>query len=199
MTFSLRNEQGTPWLLPLFQGLATIFPDPTGIIVLASPGYTVQTWETSGVGTRTSEGWGLYSSTNAVFVSTIVRQIIPGQPQAEADASLASCGNSISVPFDYRNGFSTGVALVNNGGQATVVATIYSANGIKLSENLLDMVAKEHIAFSISERFPVPAGQLGSVGFVRIGSMGAGDALCGLAFQFNPTGNFSTTHFAIIQ
>src|SRR5262245_3184204 len=91
----------------------------------------------------------------------------------------------VIFPFDNRNGFATGVAIVNVGSAGVVPITVRDSVGTVLLTDNVAFGSATHISFSLTDRYP---GLAGRVGTVEIGSPTA--AVLGL--RFNPSGSFTS-------
>lgn len=95
-----------------------------------------------------------------------------------------------SIPFDNRDGFVTGVALVNNtpqNGSVTLTARDFAGNVI-LSDNF-PLNSLNKAVYVVRDQYPELAGKAGILHFVM-----STPGLSGLGLRFNPSGSFTSTH-----
>jgi hypothetical protein len=146
--------------------------------------------ETAGTAAFVSSGWatveGSVSGSSGVGASAIFRSHVTGRQDSEAVSAMAAASlRGVIFPFDNRNGFGTGVAIVNIGSAGLVPITVRDSLGsVLLSENIA-FGSATHISFSLTDRYPALAGRAGTV---EIGSSTA--AVLGL--RFNPSGSFTS-------
>ena len=120
----------------------------------------------------------------------ILRQRIPGKPDFEAAVPICSMFDTQFVaPFDNREGFTTGLALVNSSPSAAspVTLVIRDSSGITIAQHTFTLPPRNHTAFDLATRYPEMSGQAGSV----LVSTTAG-SLSGMSLRFSPEGAFTS-------
>lgn len=127
---------------------------------------------------------------NAIF--RLKRQ---GLPTYEASVPFESFGNRKAyLPFDHRNGYTSGIAVVNNSNDhdMTLGWDFYDEGGLLISSGTLLLGAKNHGAFSLTGEFPELAERVGMmvVSVVESDEETSGFGILGL--RFNPDGPFTT-------
>jgi len=97
---------------------------------------------------------------------------------------------SMVLPFDNSNGFSTGVALVNESetSSANVLLTFRNVDGQPLHTDMLSLALRGHRSFSIPETYPNLAGFIGSVELKNL----SGGAISGLGLRFSQSGSITS-------
>jgi hypothetical protein len=146
--------------------------------------------ETLGAGAGVTTGGIDVQSTSTLAGFATLRQRVPGRPDYEASVAMENrtAYNSAAVAFDNRTG-TTGVAITNltSNQRADIVVT-----GVDLGERLLftaliSLEASRGITFDVASRYPETAGKAGLLRFTTQRA-----AIGGTAFQFNPSGPFTT-------
>jgi hypothetical protein len=114
-------------------------------------------------------------------------------PDQEAVVPISSSDqNKAVLAFDNRNGYQTGVAIVQpkflslDSGMATVFLLIRDQGGNQLAVDALQIVAGGHTSFLLADKYSVVAGQSGTVEFSSTESVAA------LGLMFNDTGALTT-------
>ena len=155
------------------------------------------TAKTQGTAAEVSTGFALMipdnATTDEIGGSAIFGYSVPGVITLE---SAVPFGNILykknTLFFDHRNGYATGVALVNPAPTtaATVTLDFYRQDGSQLMTEQLSMKALGHTSFMFSDNYPELEGQVGSVEISTDADATAGILVLGL--RANPTGPFTT-------
>jgi len=104
----------------------------------------------------------------------------------------ASFDKSFTLPFDNRNGFLTGVALVNNGiDNGTVTLTARDNAGTILVTDSFSLPFLQKVVYLIASKYSALAGKSGTLQYTVSGGL---SGLTGLGLRFNPTGSFTSQH-----
>jgi hypothetical protein len=129
---------------------------------------------------------GSVSGSTGVGASAIFRSHVVGRQDSEAVSAMAAASpKGFILPFDNRNGFGTGVAIVNVGSAGVIPITVRDSVGSVLFTENLPLNSDAHVSFSLTDRYPLLSGRAGTV---EIGSSTA--AVLGL--RFNPSGSFTS-------
>lgn len=178
-TFTLKiyRDDGTPMTVQTNIGKADTF-------TATLPVHGSEIIQTSGAGAL-QQGWADLEVADYVTIGgeAIFRQSVPGRPYFEASLPITTYVNSSSyvVPFDQGSS-STGVAIVNPRSYTPmdIYATFYDRQGNQILLDSFTVGPLQHIAFSLSDKYPQIAGKVGSVKFETTGlAMG----LLGLRFE----------------
>jgi len=121
----------------------------------------------------------------------VFRRRLPGLPDQEAVVPMsASFDRNFTIPFDNRNGFVSGVAIVNNSVANGVVSlTARDNTGAILATDSFPLNFFTKVVYLVKDRYPALAGKAGILQY----SISAG-GFSGLGLRFNPTGSFTSTH-----
>lgn len=121
----------------------------------------------------------------------IFRQRVPGRPDFEAVAPLSSSFDTrFTIVFDNRDGYSTGVAIVNAGfSDSPVTVVARDLLGVHLTSDSFVLGPSEKRVFSVPERYPALARRVGVLQFST-----TNDFLSGLGLRFSPGGAFTSAH-----
>lgn len=134
--------------------------------------------------------------------TAIFRRELPGIPTYEAsvtcEARSYGAFGSAFLPFDHRNGYSSGVAIANMHPTDEMVLAARFTN--EAGENIaigggdhfvIKLDGNRHTAFSLTEEFPQTMGKVGVLRvWLRIPRDHRGFQMLG--FRFSPDGPFST-------
>jgi len=155
--------------------------------------------ETLGTGRSLTQGWVQLEPEdpleNRMGVTAIFRRSLPGIPTYEASVPFEGLFESKAyLPFDHRNGYISGVAIVNSSPyeSMTLAMECFNEDGDLIVSAELSLGPRNHTAISLTEQLPELAGQAG-VMVVQIKS--TRDRLFGfqlLGLRFSPSGPFST-------
>jgi hypothetical protein len=114
-----------------------------------------------------------------------------GRPDFEAVVPINPTFESkFTLFFDNRNGYSTGVAIINGGmdpSPVSIVARDFQGN--QLLSDQITLQGSEKVVFSVPERYKSLAGQSGILQFST-----ANISLSGMGLRFNPGGAFTSAH-----
>jgi hypothetical protein len=191
-TLRFHNDDGT--LMPLV--LTTSNAQSVMSTSITIPPHAVQTFETMGTSAKTVTGWAEFVvdlSTTPLSISAVFQRHIDQRTDYEASVfSATGADRSLIFPFDNTAGFQTGIAAVNGSMliSSMVAVTIRDAMGNILMTDSIPFLPGQHTSFVLSAKYPMTAGQLGTIEFDPDPS---GGILSALALRFNPTGAFTTT------
>jgi hypothetical protein len=161
------------------------------------------TIETAGTKATLSQGWAKMetiflvpgSSTiapGATIAGTVLYlrpPTVPGPTEVSEplDFSLES---QWVLPFDHTNGYSSGVALVNQltFSDLSVFVTFFDESGSQIALDSFTLLRSQHVAFTLTQNYPQTIGRRGTV---RIQTSGI--AINVLGFHVSPTGVFTST------
>jgi hypothetical protein len=176
-TLQLYKDDGTPMTVPTNLGTASGFTATLPV----SGSLTIQT---AGAGSL-QQGWAYLQMSDSVKIGgqAIFRQNVPGRPSFEASLPITTYVNSNSyvIPFDQTTS-TTGVAIANplSYTPIDVYATVYDQQGSQILLDSFTIGPLQHVAFSLSDKYPQMAGRIGTVKFETTGiAMG----LLGLRFE----------------
>ncbi len=155
--------------------------------------------ETLGTGRTLTQGSVLLEPEdpfeNRIGATAIFRRSLPGIPTYEASVPFeSSFRRKANLPFDHRNGYISGVAIVNSSPDEAMTLAIecFNEGGNLIATRELTLGPRNHRAFSLTDQIPALAGQAGvmvvQIKFTR-------DFLFGfqlLGLRFSPSGPFST-------
>lgn len=117
--------------------------------------------------------------------SAIFRTRAVGLQDSEAISPMILPSNhSLVLPFDNRNGFSTGIAVVNSGTGVAIPVIARDAYGAVLINQNVTISPGGHAAFSLADKFPNLTGAIGMIEF-------SGPSMP-LGLRFNPAGSFTS-------
>ena len=162
-------------------------------------------FETVGTGDVLNQGWALIRTydrpvtdpaatltNDRIGAIATFRQRIAGRPDFEASVALSPINETrFALTFSNKNGFSTGVALLNpdRSNRATVVVLIYPRAGAPVRQDAFFLEPGSTLVFSVPERY---AETIGLDGSLRVTTTN-GAALSALGLRFNPGGAFTST------
>jgi hypothetical protein len=138
---------------------------------------------------------------NALVVSStiggyaIFRWLVEGRPDFEAVVpNSPTFEPNFTLFFDNRNGYSTGVAVVNVGANpgvnpSSVVVTARDLQGTQLLTDTFTLRTFEKTVYSVPERYPALQGKVGVLQFLTTNI-----SLSGLGLRFTPGGAFTSAH-----
>ena len=132
---------------------------------------------------------------NAIGVTAIFRRSLPGIPNYEASVPFEGLfARKAHLPFDHRNGYRSGVAIVNSSPyeSMTLAMECFNEDGNLIALGELTLGPLNHTAFSLTDQLPALAGQSGVmvVQVKHTHDSDSGFQLLGL--RFSPSGPFST-------
>ena len=174
----------------------------TGIFGTIPVGQSVA-FSTPGVAAQLSQGWtlvttfdrpatqtGAVTTTDLIGGQAIFRQRIAGRPDFEAVVPIERAARRLTLPFDNRNNFSTGVALVNTDSTPMPI-TLAGRDllGAPLFTDTVTLTNGGKLVFSMPQRYPASNGQIGVLLITTPGT----DGVAALGLRFNPTGAFTST------
>jgi len=155
--------------------------------------------ETLGTGRSLTQGFVLLEPEdpleNRIGGTSIFRRSLPGIPTYEASVPFEGLfERKAYLPFDHRNGYASGVAIVNSSPHEsmTLAMECFDEDGDPIASGELTLGPRNHTAFSLSEQLPALAGKAGIM-VIQIKS--TRELLFGfqlLGLRFSPSGPFST-------
>ena len=125
----------------------------------------------------------------------IFRRRLPGQPDQEAVVPIGSpFDERLTIIFDNRNGFLSGVAILNPTTQFGLLTIIAHDNaGTLLYTSTEGISAGEIRAWLVKDHFPALTDKAGTLTFFMNTVDGMSLGLAGIGLRFNPTGAFTST------
>ena len=188
-TLQFHAEDGSSLSLPII-GSAT---GPDSSLSITVPANGTVFLETSGMANATVVGWAelIGPASSSLAISTICRQHVNQRPDFEAAVPASPViVKPVTFPFDNTSGGATGIAVINESplNSGTIAISIRDGSGQLLQLDTLTLGTGNHVSFSLNSRFPITAGQQGTVTF----SPDYATWLGAVAFRFNPTGAFTT-------
>ncbi len=156
------------------------------------------TIDTADLDSTTVQGYAIVAAMDPTSMLTglaVFRQRVSGRPDFEAVVPISPYDEvEFAMPFDNRNGFSTGIAIANpddgeGAPSSTLTFQFNDPDGKLISTQTLSMAATTHTAFSIPAQWPSLSGRNGTV-IVR----STGRQLSALGLRFNPGGAFTSFH-----
>ena len=140
--------------------------------------------ETPGTAGDLLDGWAEVTTTSSIAGTTIFRYRGP-TGDSEAGVQISSTvGNTFVAPFDYTQGFLTGLSVVNQSApDALSVTAVYrDEDGAIVYTESIPLARRGRQAFM------VPAAVKGRRGTVEL----TGSGITVLGLRFNPTGSFTS-------
>lgn len=161
------------------------------------------TIETPGTNVALSQGWALMETIfvvpgtstiapGATIAGTVLYlrpPTVPGPTEASEPLDF-SLDSQWVLPFDHTNGYSSGVALVNQltFSDLSVFITFFDEGGNQIALDSFTLLRSQHVAFTLTQKYPQTIGRRGTV---RIQT--SGSAINVLGFHVSPTGVFTST------
>jgi hypothetical protein len=169
-----------PWTPPFLETSST-----TGLMLA---GGSTMFLHTAGTAAALSQGWAELNADTGITAYVIFTKRVPGQADQEGTVQAVAATNRIMVPYADASGYVTAIAVVNPTGTAqTVNVGFRTVEGGVAIDALPPVPPQGHMAFVLSQQFPVIAGHLGLAEFYT--SSGANISI--LALRFNPTQSFT--------
>jgi hypothetical protein len=123
-----------------------------------------------------------------VAAAAILRQSIPGRQDSEAVVPMDVPDKPVLLLFDNRNGYSTGMALVNvMSSTQNYSIRVLDSQGLVVGEESLALPPDQKRVFVISTRYPQSAGRYGHVVI-------SGGPVVAMGLRFSPNGSFTSSH-----
>lgn len=142
---------------------------------------------TMGTAAALTEGWAELDADAGIVAYVVFTYRLPGQQDDEGTAPAVAATNRILVPYDDSSGYVTGIAIVNPTGTAQDIAVGFQTTTGAVAFGALPSVPPfGHMAFVLSQQFPVIAGHVGLAEFYS-----ATGNLSMIALRFNPTLSFT--------
>jgi len=176
------DDSGAP--MTLTTNLGTF---PTFTLTIPTKGTITLT--TAGLKSTLSQGWGELVSNDKIGGTTVFTFGAPGQPAYEASEPLDTDKQTDYVlPFDHTNGYATGFAVENPFSFSTPVLVVFrDQNGNQILSDSFTLGAREHRAFTLTQRYPQTVNLFGTV---EISTSGLWLNVLGL--RFAPSGVFTS-------
>ena len=176
-----------------------------GMVTTSGVGFTLEPNETIVLSTEGTgalkQGWaGLFTCDircsdpaskvipSKIVAAAILRQSVAGRQDSEAVVPMDVPDKPVLILFDNRNGYSTGLALVN------VMSTtqnysirVLDSQGLVVGEESLALASDQKRVFVIGTRFPQSAGRYGHVVI-------SGGPVVAMGLRFCPNGSFTSSH-----
>ena len=193
---SFFTDAGLPMSLTTNVGTGTFF---YGTI----PARGSVTIVTAGTNVALSQGW---AKMETIFVVPGTSTIAPGatiagtalflrpptvsRPTEVSEPLDFSLESQWVLPFDHTNGYATGVALANQESfqDLSVFITFFDENGNQIVLDSLTLPRNQHVAFTLTQKYPQTVGLRGTLKIVT-----SGIAVNVLGFRVSPAGVFSST------
>ncbi|MDP8990201.1 MAG: hypothetical protein M3N41_09015 [Acidobacteriota bacterium] len=194
---SFFNEDGSAKSLQTNLGTSTFVYGTIparGSVTISTPGTQVALWQ----------GWALMETIfsipggnfaiapGATVAGTVLfyRPPTASRPTEVSEPLDFSLESQWVLPFDHTNGYATGVALVNgqNFSSLSVFLTFFDENGNQLVLDSLTLARGQHVAFTITQRYPQLVGRRGTMK-VQTSAI----TINVLGFRVNPAGVVSST------
>jgi virginiamycin B lyase len=182
-SFNFWDDSGNVLAFPILNGT------PGLLTATLNPGATYFA-QSPGVATALQQGWAEVNATGKVGVMASFALESSGTRGEEAAISGVQSGNSIFMPFDNTQGFTTAVAIANSNATQTltVALTFLTDAGVSSSANLV-LPPKAHTAFDVPTAYPALANSRGSINFT---ASTADIAVTGLQFSPAAVGAITT-------
>ncbi len=118
----------------------------------------------------------------------VFRQRVAGRQDSEAVVPMELPDTQGSVMFNNRQGYETGVAVMNASSSTdTVSVTLRDDSGAVIAQDSIPLGPMQKMVFALTARYPATAGKFGSIDF-------QGSAVLPLGLWFNPGGSFTSAH-----
>lgn len=168
-----------PWTPPFLEVGST-----AGLVL---DGATSLFLHTMGTAAALTQGWAELDADAGIVAYVVFTYRFPGKTDDEGTAPAVSATNRILVPYDDSSGFVTGIAVVNPTATAQDISVGFqtTTGGVALSA-LPTVPPQGHMAFVLSQQFPIIAGHAGLAEFYS-----ATGNLSMIALRFNPTLSFT--------
>ena len=184
VTLSFWDDNGQKWALPIAGGISVeqkffdLQPNASGFL------------ETSDSAAKVLTGWatvdGSVSGSSGVGASAIFRSHAAGRQDSEAVSAMSvATTKGVILPFDNRNGFTTGVAIANAGTSGIIPITIRDDVGAVILTHNLPLSPGGHTSFNLIDKYPQVAERAGTLDF------GSGTSAV-LGLRFNPGFSFTS-------
>lgn len=168
-----------PWTPPFVETSST-----TGLVLISGSSLFLHT---TGTAAALTEGWAELDADAGIVAYVVFTYRLPGQQDDEGTAPAVAATNRILVPYDDSSGFVTGIAIVNPTAMAQDIAVGFQTTTGAVAFGTLPTVPPQgHMAFVLSQQFPIIAGHAGLAEFYS-----ATGNLSMIALRFNPTLSFT--------
>jgi hypothetical protein len=189
-TLNFRNDDGTPWNLPLTiaQLGATQSSNSSSVNLTISANATAVIASPLSPSSNSIWGWVDVQTSAPINGFAILRSTPPNDKPSEATVALqSSFPSSLVLPYDNSAGYVMGVAIVNLSSNTTfITATAWDDAGAQLGVRQLTVSGNGHTAFVLTDQLGITAGRRGFVQFQN-----PGGAVGGLGLRFSPSGPFT--------
>jgi len=159
------------------------FQEVSSTAGLVLPGSSAMYLHTLGTAAALSQGWAELDADAGIVAYTIFTNRVPGHQDQDSTAPAVAATNRILMPYDDASGFVSAIAIVNPTATAQTVSVGFrTTDGLVAIDALPTVPAMGHMAFVLSQQFPVIAGHRGLAEFYS-----ATGNISMIAFRFNPT------------
>jgi hypothetical protein len=170
-----------PWSPPLQEVSST-----SGLVLPPSSSLYLHT---SGTAAALTVGWAELDADAGIVAYVVFTNSRPagGVQYDEGTAPAVAATNRIMVPYDDASGFVTAIAIVNPTAAAQTISVGFrTVDGLVAVSALPTVPAMGHMAFVLSQTFPVIAGRRGLAEFYS-----ATGNISMIGLRFNPTQSFT--------
>jgi hypothetical protein len=168
-----------PWTPPFVETSST-----TGLVLISGSSLFLHT---TGTAAALTEGWAELDADAGIVAYVVFTYRFPGHQDDEGTAPAVAATNRILVPYDDSSGFVTGIAVVNPTGTAQDISVGFQTTTGAVAFGALPTAPPQgHMAFVLSQQFPVIAGHAGLAEFYS-----ATGNISMIALRFNPTLSFT--------
>jgi hypothetical protein len=168
-----------PWTPPFLEVSST-----AGLVL---SGGSSMFLHTPGTAAALAQGWAELNADAGVMAYVVFTNRVPGHQDNEGTAPAVAATNRILVPYDDASGFVTAIAIVNPAAaDQTITVGFRTVEGGVAQGSLPTVPPQGHMAFVLSQQFPVIAGHRGLAEFYS-----ATGNFTMIALRFNPTQSFT--------
>jgi len=168
-----------PWAPPFLEASST-----AGLVLAGGSTLFLHTMGTAAVLTW---GWAELDADAGIVAYVTLTNRVPGHQDDDGTAPAVAATNRILVPYDDANGFVTAVAVANpTAADQTISVGFRTVEGSVALGSLPLLPTLGHMAFVLSQQFPVIAGHRGLAEFYS-----ATGNFSMIAFRFNATQSFT--------
>jgi hypothetical protein len=168
-----------PWTPPFVETSST-----AGLFLISGSSMFLHT---TGTAAALTQGWAELDADAGIVAYVVFTYRAPGHQDDDGTAPAVAATNRILVPYDDASGFVTGIAVVNPTAAAQDISVGFQTTTGDVAFGALPSVPPQgHMAFVLSQQFPVIAGHTGLAEFYS-----ATGNLSMIALRFNPTISFT--------
>jgi hypothetical protein len=199
LTVNFYGDDGTPLSLAatLVQGGSSQTQTASTASATLNP-YSTLLIETDGQSSTAVTGWADVLSTATLAGYAVFHYTSSEGVQSEGTVALdTSPQTTLQLPYDNTNGLATAVAFTNlaTGAASNVTATLWDTSGNQLAALTFNVLPLGHMAFALTDYFPVAKANRGIVVF----SNTAGGDITGLGLRVNPAGGVTSLPVLVAQ